>query len=267
MTRYEHQGGAKATTLSSGITSGASTITIADGTGWPTGADGPFWFAMDRDSSAEEKCTATGRTGNTLTGVTRGLDGTSAASHQTNAPVEHVISATEVDKFDAHVEDTTRDDHTQYLTEARGNAAYAAAGVEAFAAYMPTSLSVPNGTWTQVTATTEVFDEGADYDAASATYTVPETYTYRITAAGRYNSSTTGMRWLTVWLGAVGTGTRLAETLTPGASALHSLHPISTYLELTAGQEIRLGTYQDSGAALNMAGGDLATRWAIEKVK
>lgn len=114
MARYEHQGGAKATTLVSGINSGTTSISITDATGWPTGATNPFWIAINRGKAAEEKILITSRSGTVLTVSARGQDGTTAASHETGATVEHIATATEIDKFDAHVEDTTRDDHTQY---------------------------------------------------------------------------------------------------------------------------------------------------------
>ena len=51
--------------------------------------------------------------------MTRGFDGTSATSHSSGAPIEVILTAVEMDETNGHAFDTSRDDHTQYLTTGR----------------------------------------------------------------------------------------------------------------------------------------------------
>lgn len=104
MARYEHQGAAAATTLSSAITASSTTINITSATGWPTGAVGPFWVTIDAGTASEEKVLITSRTGTALTVSSRGADGTTATSHANGAAIEHTFSATEADAANAHIE-------------------------------------------------------------------------------------------------------------------------------------------------------------------
>lgn len=66
-------------TLSASITSSSATITVADGSKFPTAS---FSIAID-----SEVIYATTRTGNSITGLTRGAGGTTAASHTSGAIV------------------------------------------------------------------------------------------------------------------------------------------------------------------------------------
>lgn len=124
MARKSFAGGAQDTTLSSDITAAATTIAVTDGSSYPDGSVGPFAIRLDAGTPNEEKVLVATRTGNTLNGCTRGFDGSTAVSHNAPAPVEHILDADTLDDLSDHVYDTTRDDHTQYLTAARGNAAY-----------------------------------------------------------------------------------------------------------------------------------------------
>lgn len=126
MARRDYAGGAAATTISSGINATDLTITITSGTNWPQGTNGKFFVAIDRGLSSEEKILVLSRSGTTLTVAStgdRGVDGTTAQSHSSGATIEHVGTATDLDDANAHINDTSRDDHTQYLntTTSAGN--------------------------------------------------------------------------------------------------------------------------------------------------
>jgi hypothetical protein len=71
-------------------------------------------------SSGEEKVLCSARSGDSFTIVTRGYDGTAATGHSAGAAVRHTISAVDLDEANAHVNDTTRDDHTQYAMRKQG---------------------------------------------------------------------------------------------------------------------------------------------------
>lgn len=94
----EYAGGAKRTKLVGDITAASTTFTVTDATGWPTGAVGPFAIAFELGVAGEEKVLIASRSGNTLTVAAsgRGYDGTTAASHQSGANVDHVITAIDI---------------------------------------------------------------------------------------------------------------------------------------------------------------------------
>ena len=117
----EYAGNAKRTTLSSDITASSTSISGADFTNWPTGSPGNFFIVIDRGLSNEEKVLCSSRSGNTLTvaGSGRGADSTAAASHTAGAFIEHGLTATDIREVNDHTFDTTNDDHTQYLNNAR----------------------------------------------------------------------------------------------------------------------------------------------------
>lgn len=119
--RREYAGNAPPRTLSSGIDNAATAIAISDGTGWPTGAVGPFFVVIDKGLTSEEKVKCSSRTANSLTVAAsgRGMDGTAAASHSAGATIEHVITALDMDNANQHYADTTIDQHTQYLNTGR----------------------------------------------------------------------------------------------------------------------------------------------------
>ena len=97
-TRIEHAGGAPATTVPSSLTAVATTIPVADGTSWPTGGTGPFYATLDLGTDSEEKVKVATRTGNNLNGVTRGVDGSTATTHDAGATIAHTFTAIEADE-------------------------------------------------------------------------------------------------------------------------------------------------------------------------
>lgn len=126
MAQRSYAGAAKRTSITGDITATSTNITVADGTGYPTGVDGPFAVAFELGVAAEEKVLIASRSGNTLTVATggRGFDGTTAADHRAGSTVDHVLTAIDIREANAHVNDTTGDPHPQYLNTTRGNAAY-----------------------------------------------------------------------------------------------------------------------------------------------
>jgi len=83
--------------------------------------------------------TVTNVSGTTLT-VTRGVDGTSAVSHNAGASFSHGVSARDFDEANSHVNDTTTDVHSQYIVKSLLNAK--ASLLTATAASTPAALAV-----------------------------------------------------------------------------------------------------------------------------
>lgn len=95
--RKEWVGGAPKTTLASPATDVATTLTISDGTGWPTGASYPFVVTLARGQADEEKVLVTTRSGTSLIDCVRGHDGTTPQAHAAGIEVEHTLDAETVD--------------------------------------------------------------------------------------------------------------------------------------------------------------------------
>lgn len=101
-TRRQYAGGATAQTLQAPITSVATTATLSDNAGWPTGSVGPFSIVIDRGLGTEEKVLVSAQAANTLTIQTRGYDGTGSQAHAAGATVECCATAVDADEANAH---------------------------------------------------------------------------------------------------------------------------------------------------------------------
>lgn len=101
--RREYVSG-KPSTLSAGISSVATTITIADGTGYPTGATGNFFVTIAANTAGEERVLCASRAGNIITVAAggRGADGTTATSHALGDSIWPSFSALDADQANAH---------------------------------------------------------------------------------------------------------------------------------------------------------------------
>lgn len=96
VTRRQYRGAAAQTTITSSLSSGATSISIAATTGWPSTAAVPFFVVISPGTAAEEKCLAT-ISGSTLT-LTRAQDDTTAQTHSSGAIIYPVFSADDADE-------------------------------------------------------------------------------------------------------------------------------------------------------------------------
>lgn len=115
MPRRYYSSTAVATTLSGSINNSTTSVTVTALSGFPNTT--PWTAIIDKDTASEEVVTVTAVAGTTLT-VTRGVDGTSAVSHNAGAGFSHGVSARDFDEANSHVNDTTTDVHSQYVTKA-----------------------------------------------------------------------------------------------------------------------------------------------------
>lgn len=120
MPRRYYSSTAVATTLSGSINNSTTSVTVTALSGFPN--QFPYTAIIDKDTASEEVVTVTAVAGTTLT-VTRGVDGTSAVSHNAGAGFSHGVSARDFDEANSHVNDTTTDVHSQYVTKALIDAA------------------------------------------------------------------------------------------------------------------------------------------------
>lgn len=160
MARRNFVNGAPLLTLSSGVNAAAVTLTVSSTSGYPAA---PFTLALERGTVNEEVVLCTGLTATTFT-VTRGWDGTTAKTHASGAIVEHTTTAADYDDANAHVWDTARNDHTQYLLKST----FSAKGslVVATGAATPVNLAV--GTNDQVLIADSAQASGVKWGQLSA---------------------------------------------------------------------------------------------------
>lgn len=108
-TKRAYKGAASATTLTASMSNVATSCTIAAYTGWPYGSD-PFYVVVSPGTASEEKVlvTRTGSTDTTLNVVSggRGVDDTSAQSHDSGASIYPVFTA--VDASEANTVASTQ---------------------------------------------------------------------------------------------------------------------------------------------------------------
>jgi hypothetical protein len=101
-TRRSYAGAAPACTLTNSITSvDSSALLTGDVTNWNNTANGAFFMVIDPGLSTEEKVLVGSRSGSSLSSLTRGVDGTTAASHSAGATCYPVFTATDADQANA----------------------------------------------------------------------------------------------------------------------------------------------------------------------
>lgn len=94
---------AAAATLSAGVTSSTTTLTVSATVGFPAV---PFILAIDAGVAAQELVLVTNVAGTTLT-VTRGYDSTVAAAHNAGAAVQHSHAGIDFREANTHVNAST----------------------------------------------------------------------------------------------------------------------------------------------------------------
>jgi hypothetical protein len=110
--RRDNSGGAVDTTITATINSTDLTIPIQLSTGWPSGgASGPFFVIIDYDQAqaGREKVEIASRTGTTLTVASvgkRGIDDTTAQTHQSGAKIRHCFTAQDADEANRTMSET-----------------------------------------------------------------------------------------------------------------------------------------------------------------
>jgi hypothetical protein len=95
MLRREFSGAVLRTTITANISNSASSISVVDGSTYPSGTN-PFVIVIDRGLGTEEKVLISSRSTNTFTVDTRGYDGSPAVAHTSGAFVDHVLDATAI---------------------------------------------------------------------------------------------------------------------------------------------------------------------------
>ena len=150
------------TTLASGISNSAASMTVATGTGaallggvtLAAGNIDTFSVAIDPDTQNEEIVFITANSSDTFT-IVRGQSGTSAISHSGGATVKHVFVSEALNAFEAGLNETiplnTQTGTTYTLAVADAGQLVTLANASAITLTVPTNASVPFAIGTQIT--------------------------------------------------------------------------------------------------------------------
>ena len=106
MERREFSGGVITQSLSADINSSVLSLSVGDGSTFPTGSVNNFVIVIDRAHANEEKVLISLRSGNTFTISQRGYDGTTANSHTSGASVDHILDAVSAQDMNTTTYDT-----------------------------------------------------------------------------------------------------------------------------------------------------------------
>lgn len=189
------------TFLTVGVNSSATTLTVDDTTGWPSpGAGEEAVGALDYGNQAKvELFSYTGKTATSFTGVTRGVDGTTAQAHTPGAVVRHVASAVDIE--------TGANALSATLTNAKGDLLVATAadtvtrkGVGADGTFLKADSAQPDGlVWDANPILKTIVDQKGDILAATAADTVARV---AVGSDGKYlkadSSAGAGVSWDTL---------------------------------------------------------------------
>jgi hypothetical protein len=152
------------TTLASGISNSATTMTVATGTGaallggvtLASGNIDTFSVAIDPDTQNEEIVFITANSSDTFT-IVRGQSGSSAISHSGGAAVKHVFVSEALNAFEAGLNETiplnAQTGTTYTLAATDAGDLVTLTNASAIALTVPTNASVPFATGTQITIT------------------------------------------------------------------------------------------------------------------
>lgn len=175
MAAIDIDGGVPSTTLNGAITSGATSITVADGSSYPDGTNGNFYIVIDLSAATEETIECSARSSNTLTVATRGADGTSAASHDNGATVQHVVPALTLQEANTHANTTTGTPHGSAYVTPSGNVATATALATARTIVLSGDVSGTSGSFdgtANATITTTIADDSHNHTDSTITGTL-----------------------------------------------------------------------------------------------
>jgi hypothetical protein len=150
------------TTLASGISNSAASMTVATGAGaallggvtLAAGNIDTFSVAIDPDTQNEEIVFITANSSDTFT-ILRGQSGTSAISHSGGATVKHVFVSEALNAFEAGLNETiplnAQTGTTYTLAAADAGQLVTLANASAITLTVPTNASVPFAIGTQIT--------------------------------------------------------------------------------------------------------------------
>lgn len=214
------------TALNGGITAGATALTVDDATGAPTA---PF-----RIKIGAEIILVTAVVSNTFT-VTRGEEGTTAAAHSDDDPVEHVLTAEQLN-------DLRTDVDSKLPAAAHAGRWYRSGTAQTIATTTETGV-IYNSTVRN--------DSDGDFtiDGVTGIVTIVTAGWYSISAGAIWDTNTAGLyRLVFIRAGVSAVGGTIVASSRQSAAMGNSDTALGTEVWLDAGQVISVRAIQDSGA-------------------
>lgn len=104
MARRYYASTAVPTTLTGSINSSATTVSVADLSGWPTAF--PFTAVIDKDTVDEEIVDVVNSSGSNVT-LVRGVDGTAPVAHNSGASFVHAVTGRDLNASSEHINATS----------------------------------------------------------------------------------------------------------------------------------------------------------------
>lgn len=155
--------------------------------------------------------------------------------------------------------DLSEDDHSQYHTDARGDARYAPIGFVGCQAYNNSNIAIGNASFTLVTLNSESYDSSSMHSTSSNTGRVvaPSAGYYLASAKVKFAYHATGLRAIVVNVnsgGAIGGGTIIAyhAQMAISSGSFDTPFMIATPVYLNANDYVEMFVYQNSGGNLNL---------------
>lgn len=188
------------TTLATGISSSATTMTVASGTAsslvggvtLTAGNVDQFTVAIDPDTVNEEIVFVTGVTSDTLT-IVRGRAGTSSITHSGGAAVKHVLTSSDLDYYTAGVDASVTLTGTQTVTNKTFTSPTISTILNTGTVTLPTSTDTLVGRATTDTLTNKTLS-GAIFVSPEERLTVSAT---AATGTINFDASTQGILYYT----------------------------------------------------------------------
>lgn len=182
MTTRQYSSRSQQSTLTSTITSGATTMTVVSGSGLLGGVTIPagrtFTLVLDPDTALEEIIDATAVSTNTFT-ITRAIDGSLAQEHSAGAVVRHMAIGRDLRDANLHAEasayynDGSGTGHTMHGIGSGEGDVVGTAKTQTLTNKTLTSPTISNPTFTGTpNAEASIVFEGATADAYETTLTV-----------------------------------------------------------------------------------------------
>ena len=169
------------TTLASGISNSATSMTVASGTGsallggitLAAGNVDQFTVALDVDTANEEIVFITAASSDTFT-IVRGRAGTSAIAHSAGATVKHVLTSDDLDAFNTAVSPVTS---ITFAGSSSGTMTLQGAAVSSGTVTLPAGTSTLVSTSATQTLTNKTIDAASNTLTGVVTLTGTQTLT------------------------------------------------------------------------------------------
>lgn len=298
-TMYPAMVNSPATTLASDISSTDTTIPLVDASVLP---DAPNLAVIGYPADINrETILYTGKSGNNLTGCTRGFQGT-ARSWDAGMPVARYFTAYDHDTFISNINEVNNllSSHSSATSGVHGagdnHLAYAVSQghvVLPFTAgwtsgkllrgagantspseidqdigcslYKTQSQSIPNSTNTVVTFNAELWDTADMHDnqTNNSRITIPVAGKYHIWATIVFTTNSAGDRAAFIQRNG---STPLAYTYFGACSSVPTALPFSFVAQLSAGDYIELVVWQNSGTTLDLSAGSTLTKFGAQLI-